>query len=442
MNLKASFWYALKILNPPTGKNSTGRRSLLGAIFCIALSLVPLVVVQTVADGMISGITSRIVELSSYHAAAYYPYKIATDSLDYQINQLEKTRNKIQKIDGVTGAFIEASGTALAAGINGRSGAQIRAVNNRLFTDDASFMEYINIIEGTVNLSELNSTIIGEKIASDLGLHVGDFIRLIGATTNSSGTVIPKVKMFKVTGIISSGYEELDALWVFVPLQSGMEFLAGSNAQTKIGIETDDAFTSSFTKTTMQISPILQSGWGFYTWKQLNASQYENFSSTRILLLLIMFLILLIASVNISSAIVMIVMERRGEIAILKSMGASPAGITSSFIICGTLCGIGGVLLGLPLGLICAVNVNEILHFIEKTVNDCAKFLYLLVGKENYVSVELLNPAYYLDKIPITIPFMQLFVIVLGTIVLSMIVSFLPSIHAGKEKPLSIFRKM
>jgi lipoprotein-releasing system permease protein len=442
MNLKSSFWYAIKILNPPTGKNTSGRRSLLGAVFCIALSLVPLVVVQTVADGMIEGITARMVGLSSYHAAAYLLTPFSDYSTEGQISQLENTRESLEKHSFVKGAFIEASGTALAAGKNGRSGAQIRAVNSRLFTENTAFLRYIKIIEGSASFPELNSAVIGKKIAEDLGVHVGDSIRLIGAKTTTEGRVIPKIKIFKISGIVSSGYEELDALWVFVPLASGMTFLSGSSTQFKIGLEVDGAFTNNFALEISQIKQELPNNWTLYTWNELNSSQYENFSSTRILLLFIMFLILLVASVNISSAIVMVVMERRSEIAILKSIGASPSGITSSFIICGTLCGLGGVVIGLPLGLLCAINVNGILNFIQKTVNVCAKILYLLVGKTDYIPVELLNPAYYLDSIPVHIPFAELYAIAIGTICLSMIVSLLPSVHAGQEKPLSIFRKM
>ncbi|HZK20073.1 MAG TPA: FtsX-like permease family protein [Treponemataceae bacterium] len=442
MNFKSSFWYATKLLNPPTEKKSTGRRSLLGAIFCIALSLVPLVVVQTVADGMIEGITARMVGLSSFHAAAYLSDSIEHISIESHIDRMTDVRDSVQKESAVSGAFIEVSGTALAAGKNGRSGAQIRAVNNRLFTENDSFRQYLEIIEGEAAFSKSNSAVIGKKIAEELGVHVGDYIRLIGAKTTVNGKIIPKVKTFEVSGIVSSGYEEIDALWVFVPLESGIEFLTGSRFNSKIGLETDDAFSKDFYKTVSNINKLLKNNWVLFPWDQLNTSQYDNFSSTRILLLFIMFLILLVATVNISSAIVMVVMERRSEIAILKSIGASNAGITTAFVLCGTFCGMGGVLIGLPLGLLCSVNVNEIFTFIEKIVNVCANFLYLLIGGTQYVPVELLNPAYYLESIPIYIPFKELLMVAFGTIFLSMIVSLIPSVKAGREKPLSIFRKM
>ena len=181
-----------------------------------------------------------------------------------------------------------------------------------------------------------------------------------------------------------------------------------------------------------------------YTWNELNAAEYENFASTKILLLLIMLLIVLVASVNISSALVMVVMERRREIAILKSMGASEDGIKMSFILVGFASGAGGTLIGIPLGLLAAVNINPLINIMEKIVNICAKFVYL-IGKgelESFSSVRLLDPAYYLQDIPVSVPFGHLLLITAGTLVLSLVVSIIPAAKAGKEKPLDTLRKM
>jgi lipoprotein-releasing system permease protein len=181
-----------------------------------------------------------------------------------------------------------------------------------------------------------------------------------------------------------------------------------------------------------------------YSWNELNAAEYENFSSTKLLLLLIMLLIVLVASVNISSALVMIVMERRKEIAILKSVGANSSGITTSFLLIGMISGAGGVLMGIPLGLLAGVNINQIISFMEKIVNLFLKFVYVLSngGEGGFSAVHLLDPAFYLQEIPVIIPFGELVVITLGTLLLSLIVSAIPAVKAGREKPLDTLRKM
>ncbi len=123
-----------------------------------------------------------------------------------------------------------------------------------------------------------------------------------------------------------------------------------------------------------------------------------------------MFLIVLVASVNISSALVMLVMERRKEIGILKSIGASPSGITFAFLLAGFLTGLGGVLCGIPLGILCALNVNSILYYFEKMINFFSYFSYTLNNTGGqFIPVRLLDPAYYLETIPVELPLLELF---------------------------------
>ena len=161
------------------------------------------------------------------------------------------------------------------------------------------------------------------------------------------------------------------------------------------------------------------------------------------MLTFIMLLIVLVASVNISSALVMLVMERRKEIAILKSVGATNSGISISFLIAGVACGLMGTLIGLPVGIMFAINSNLLIVSLEKLVNLGVKVLYVLGGNsaESFEAVQLLNPAYYLTEIPVSIPLGELFLISSSVILLSLVVSVIPAIKAGKERPLETFRK-
>jgi lipoprotein-releasing system permease protein len=158
-----------------------------------------------------------------------------------------------------------------------------------------------------------------------------------------------------------------------------------------------------------------------------------------------MILIVLVASVNISSALVILALERRREIAILKSLGSTAGGISFSFLLTGLYAGTAGVALGVPVGLLCAVNVNGIITFMEKVVNIAAKLLYTIgnpTGESFFTPVHLLDPAYYLEKIPVILPFGSLVFIVCGTLLLSVLASVFPSIRAGREKPIHTLRKI
>ena len=446
MTIKASLKFARSLIFPKTEKKSSARRSLFGALLCIGLSIVPLIVVLSITNGMISGMTERIIGLSSSHIQAY----VATN-----INEVSSAENfrayaeELKKVDGVLNTYPEVSVTALAAGKSMRTGIQIRAMDKSIFTQNESFTKLFTVLEGSVEDYEnapddkaAKPAVVGQKMAETLNLHSGDTFRII-TTKTANGKVSPKLTSFKVCAIVTSGYQELDALWVFIPIEYAYSYLSLDTANYTVMIETPDAFATEL----VRIQRFMQKQFGkyanFYRWDQVHSAEFENFSSTKVMLVFVMMLIVLVASINVSSAIVMLVMERRKEIAILKSLGASPSGITLSFLVTGMACGSGGVLLGLPVGLLASVNANQIVQLVEKIVNMFAKAGYLLRGvpASEITAIKLMDPAYYLQEIPVDLPFAQILLIAAATILLSLIVSVIPAVKAGKEKPLDILRK-
>ena len=438
MTFKASFLYAVRILKPGRASASNGRKSLFGAVFGIALSLVPLIIVLVVAEGMIEGITDRMIGLSSYHVQAVVPPYFCKNASD--LNTLNEFALSLEVLTGAR-AFIERQGTALAASGGIRSGALVRAVPPDIFKTNKAFETYVEVSEGEAAFPSEKSAVIGKGIADKLGLKPGDTFRLITARTSEHGKIIPKMLSCTVSGIVFSGYREIDSLWIFLPFKTGFDFLTESSSEIKIGLETDFPFSDRLQEAYRSTASLLPSSFRVYRWSDINTAQYENYASTKILLILIMFLIVLIASVNVSSALIMVVMERKKELAILKSMGASSSGIGIAFLTVGILCGASGVVIGLPLGLAAAVKCNEIIQFGENTVNFILKLWYLIFEGNSYVPVHVLDPAYYLQKVPVHITFSEIFAIAAGTLFLSAAVSVFPALRAGKERPLDILRK-
>ncbi len=442
MKIKASFMFARSLIFPKAEKKSSARRSMIGALLCIGLSIVPLVVVLTVTNGMIEGMTERLIGLSSSHLEAL----IAKNS-KYIVSEpaFSNFAEEVKKVDGITNAYPQVSLTALAGGKKERTGAQVRALPADIFIKNKAFSSLFTTIEG--NLSDFvageKNAVIGQKLAEILELHPGDTFRLITTKTGANNTLTPKLTSFKVSAIVSSGYQELDALWVFVPIDVAYKNIPLNTAGFSLMMETEDAFSPYLSKIQSDVEKVIGRHANVYTWNEMNASEFENFSSTRVMLVFIMLLIVLVASVNISSAIVMLVMERRKEIAILKSTGASNSGITMSFLLTGVACGMGGVMIGLPVGLLFAVNANSLVSGAEKVVNWFGKLLNLIKGVpvSEIREIHLMDPAYYLSEIPVDIPFGQIFGIVLATLVLSLLVSFIPSYKAGKEKPIVLLTK-
>jgi lipoprotein-releasing system permease protein len=421
---------------------SGGRRSLFGAVCCIALSLIPLVVVLVVSDGMIEGITARIIGLSSYQMQIVADDRLAAHP---SLEDLRSLSRAAARVEGVISASPERQGIALAAGKSGRTGATVRALSPEVFTQSPSFTGLFTVLEGSMSLSSPRSALIGGKIASSLGISEGESIRLITLRKNPSGMILPQTAVFTVEGIISSGYQELDALWVFIPLETGFAILPDESSRTLIGVETRNAFSRDFFTVCQKVEQILSPPFYLVPWNQMNEAQFENFASSRTMLLFVMLLIVLVAVVNVSSALVILVIERRREIAILKSLGASSPGISFSFLLTGLFAGICGIALGIPLGLLCAINVNGIIIFIEKLVNILTRFVYTMAwGREmsGFVPVRLLDPAYYLDKIPVVLPLGSLFVIAAGTLALSVLISVFPASRAGSERPIHTLRKV
>ena len=445
MTFGSSLMFAKSLIFPRAEKKSSARRSLWGALLCIGLSIVPLVVVLSVTNGMIQGMTDRIIGLSSCNIQAYIsPKLIKTMDADSYRNYAQEYFD----INGVRAVYPEIGITALAAGKKMRTGAQLRAMDRDIFIKNRFFADFFNVIEGDIN-EFVNATeeapknaIIGQKMAELLELHAGDTFRIITIKT-VDGKQSPKLTSFKVSAIVSSGYQELDALWVFIPLETVYSFISLSNASFTVMIQTDDAYSPDLVRIQKELKTTFGKYANFYRWDQVHAAEFENFSSTKVMLVFVMLLIVLVASINISSAIVMLVMERRKEIAILKSIGATPSGITFAFIITGMTCGFGGLLVGLPIGLLAAVNANQIVIFIEKAVNLFAKLGYLLqkVPASEIKTIKLMDPAYYLQTIPVNLPFAQILLIAIATVLLALIVSIIPSVKAGREKPLDIIRK-
>lgn len=445
MKIYSSFIYARKLMFSSgsffSRRNTHGKKSLMGAVLCIGLSLVPLVAILSVSNSMISGMTSRIIRLSSHHIQV----SVSRESIYSMSPDLfQKGSQRLESIGGIIKSHAEVQSNALAVANSFRSGAVVRGVGRNAFSDDVDFSSLFKVVEGSTSLEEKKSCVLGQKIAGDLKLHAGDTVRIVTVQKNES-SVTPKVASFRVSGIVSSGYQELDALWFFISMEDAFECLSSSSVRYLIGLDVDDPFSSDFFQVSRKVSSFLFEDEDFSDsyamgWNEVNVSEFENFASTKALLLVVTLLILLVASINISSALIMIVLERKSEIAILKSMGQTSGGIVLSFLIAGFFAGLAGVAFGIPCGLLCSVFVNEIISLIEWVVN-LFSYAKSFVTSSSPSSFHLLDPAYYLQDISVEIPWAEIICIMIGTLVLSVLVSIVPAVRAGREKIVDTLRK-
>ncbi|MDR2314456.1 MAG: FtsX-like permease family protein [Spirochaetaceae bacterium] len=419
--MKSSFFIALRYL---WGRAGEGGRYLRGAAASIALSLVPIIVTLIVADGMIRGITDRYLELGTGHLEVYDYIGAGDFSPELQEN--------ILALDGVRGAWRERQGLGIILGTEGRTGATIRAVEPG-FWEDSGSSAFLEVVAGTAALESDRELLLGRGLAETLELEPGSRVRLMTVRAGKENQSLPRVTIFTVKGIISSGYRELDSLWCIMTYQAGLELLSPELYRSFLTVKIRNPYGGA-AEAANRIGFTAGPGYMVYTWMELQQALYRSFESTRQMLLFIMALLVLVAAVSVSSATSMLVIERQRDIAVLKTGGSSPAFIQRIFLWGSFLTGLAGALAGGALGLCIGRFINPIIRKLEGIL----QFLTSPWGGE----VKILDPDYYLEAIPVIIDWRMILLIVVFTLGSAILASIPPARRAGKLKPLDILRRV
>jgi lipoprotein-releasing system permease protein len=182
-----------------------------------------------------------------------------------------------------------------------------------------------------------------------------------------------------------------------------------------------------------------------YSWYQLEKASYKSFQTTRALLLFIMALVVAVAAVNVSSSLVMVVLEKTPEIAMLKAMGAGPWEIGLGFTVTAAATGLAGTALGLALGALVAVNINALLAGLERLLNLAGRAAFILLSPLLPLppppAVRLFNAEFYLEQIPVSLSFRELAAVAAATMLLAVLAAWLPARRAGGIRPLEVLRR-
>lgn len=430
------------------------RRRTLSAVAGIALSMVPLVLVMELADGMIRGITARYIETGTYHLQAY-------PAQEFDLQGAAAITEGLGEIEGVEHAAVEHRGVGLLSSPGGKSGVQLRSVPPDLREEDRGFREYLTVEAGTFDLSSPENIVLGRFLASELEASVGDEVRLLTVRSLEGRSFLPRVSRFTVTGVVSTGYQELDRLWAFIPLERGLQVLPQENSDTFIGLKIAEPYAlqpalfgsplpsledrrdeASALATLSAVRERLGPGWRLYSWYGLERSRYVSFQTTRNLLLFIMLLIVVVASVNVSSTLVMLVVEKEQEIAFMRTMGANPRLIQEIFLAAGALIGAAGVGVGLLFGVLLAINVNELLVLLEELVNGLARLARaLFTAGESAERILIFSREFYLERVPISLDPLELSVLAALAMALSLFAALIPARRGLRIYPLELLRR-
>lgn len=416
------------------GNRDQARKALAGAILSVAVSLIPLVTVMQVADGMIQGISERFVELGTYHARI----------IPFASSDLEAARAAAAAAPGVSGAWMETQTVGVVFANGRREGAAVRGVEAG-FLSHPSTMHFMELLSGHATLSGANDAVIGTELATKLQVDTGDSIHLITIRRTMDGRMIPRITILSVVGVISAGYRDLDAQWLFIRQETAARLAAADSSYTFIGIKGSEPFQAPHS-TAVSVAGVIPPGFRAVAWPDIERSLFESLGSTRTMLLIIMSVTVAVAVVNVSGALSTLVYERRQEIAVLRSIGADRSDIIRIFVAGGTTMGALGAVVGIAGGLWVSVRINEILRGIEAVINTVRSFASQfsdgngIAGMTGQGAFHILDPGYYLQSIPVDIRYTEIALVAVLTVILSFMASFGPSIRASRLLPLEGLR--
>ena len=405
------------------GDDRSARR-LRGAAIAMGLSIVPLIASIEVADGMIDGITRRYIEVGTYHLQARY-YGTSTPE------GVEEALKKTLQVPGVVLAFEAQQGLGLAHSPSGRSGVMIRSVPGDLYDRDEGLQRYLTLESGVFGFGMGEGAMLSREVAAELNVSVGDPVKVMTPRSLGTDRFIVRQTAFVVEGVFTTGYSDLDGVMVFISEPKGRAMLREPGA-TYLAIKVADPY-SDLETLRREISRVLPADWYVFSWYELEEAMYRTFRTTRNLLTFIMVLIVCVAAVNVSSSLVMLATERSKEIAMLKSAGASPAGVAVAFVAIGLCVGLIGTGLGVFLGLLVSVNINGIIQGIESVIN-------IAVSPSGIGSIRILDPGYYLERIPVDVRFREIALVGILGLAVSVLSAWVPARRAGRLRPVEVIR--
>jgi lipoprotein-releasing system permease protein len=382
----------------------------------VALGVMALIVVLAVMSGFENDLKNKILGLNS-HALVL--------SWDNAIGNYEQLARQVESVPGVTAAtpfiltqvMMSAGGQVTGAvlrGIDIRSAPKVIALNRIIKKGSWKALEEPPPTEGHGEPG-LPGIILGQELARALGLSLNDTLSVISPLGELTPLGrVPKMRPFRLVGTFESGMFEYDSSIAFVSLSQAQAFLGLGEKVTGLEIKTRDVYQAA------EIAQAVQKKLGFpywtKDWMRMNKNLFSALKLEKLVMFIILTLIILVAAFNIVASLIMVVMEKTKDIAILKSMGATGPSIMKIFMLEGII--IGSV--GTALGLIGGVGLCQIL--------------------ERYHFIKLPSDVYYISSLPVLMKGWDLLTIVISALGISLIATLYPAWQASRLDPAEAIR--
>ncbi len=321
----------------------------------IALAVAVLIVVLSVMNGFESEVRNRILNVVSHASIVGLDGRMA----DWQ--SLEATALDNPDVRGVS-RFVD--GQAMLVGPTEIRGVKIRGI-------DPASERHISSLDSLVVQGSLEKLapgaygiVLGKALAGDLGVAVGDsVIMLVSQGITTPAGIVPRMRRFHVTGIFNAGMYEFDRSLGFINLADAQRLFQLGSDVSGVRLAVRDPMLAP------RIVREVATAWGegalITDWTRDHGNFFRSIQLTRSIVFIILLLVVAVAAFNIVSTLVMVVRDKRGEIAILRTLGATPAAILAVFVLQGAVVGIVGTGIGVAAGVLGAWNVSAISRFIE-----------------------------------------------------------------------------
>ena len=381
----------------------------------IALGVATLIIVMAVMSGFKVTLLNSILGFNG-DLAVYS--QLSTGIADY-----DAAAAKIRTIPGVTSAMPVIEGQVLFTANGASSGGLVRG----MMPADLRTVPAIanNIREGSLNDFAGDDTIaIGTTLAQRFGLGLHSKLTLLspeGAVT-AFGTV-PRVKSYTVVAIFDAGMNEYNSAYTFIPLSAAQIYFQKPDAVTEIQVGVRDPDDVG------RVNPEIRRVLGdapirVLDWTQSNDSFFAAVTVEQNVMFLILTLIIVVAAFNVISSLIMMVKDKTGDIAVLRTLGAERGAVMRIFLMCGASVGVTGTLAGTLIGVVFCLNIERLRQFLQSATGTT-----------------LFDPeVYYLTHLPAKLDAGTVMEVVAMALILSLLATLYPSWRAARTDPVEALR--
>ena len=385
------------------------------AVLGVMISVVTLNVVIAVMTGFEEVLRDRLLGLNS-HILLVKPASYLTG--------YEGLARRLERREDVTAAAPSLNGQIILTSGNRVSGAVVRGIDpNRSHVEIDEYLKQGTLRDLTLRTQvqvdgrdlTLPGVIIGDRLAEQLRVDRGDPVQAVSPVGSPTAVgIIPRIRRFAVAGIFDSGMREYDSGLVFMGLGDAQGFFGVADVATSIEITVADAAHAR--SIADHIQEDVGSGYRVEDWTRLWPNLFAALRLEKTVYFLVLLLMVLIAAFNIVSTLIMVVMEKRKDIAVLRSLGASRGGVRWIFLLNGWIIGAVGTLLGVVLGYLLARLI------------------------QTYQFIELPDDVFLVSTVPVSISPLYFALVGLASLAICCLASIYPARQAAKLHPVDVIR--